>query len=255
MSKLFTPDDIKKYFYASCMLAVICLMAIIYMVATSGEASILMEGRDTGSGTIDVDVTSDNQAARMMVNNGEGADIRYTKTTDGKNEKLTASMDLDKGDGSRKTKFVITGKGDSAGSTIFVDQIGDGFSGTATTWIDYTDDGTSNFDMTFQVEGAQKSWRGKFYATDGSPRPTTEETIRGFGNMSIWRHYNVSIAPETPEDWLGFCAELNRDVHLSGEPGAVYVAPPGWTPDENGVLWRDNSTYYDVEKKRIARIE
>jgi len=251
MNHILTPEDIKKYFLASCILALVCIVSMIYMVATSGEANVLMEGRDTGSGTIDVDVSGPNQAIRMMVKDGEGADLRYTKTKTVDNERLTASMELENGDGSRMTKFVATGKGETAGSRIFIDKISGAFAGSVETWKASDEDGTASFDMTFNIEGQNKVWHANFYALDGNGKPATEESIRGFGNLTVWRHYNVTEPPKTPEDWLYFCASMNRDVHLSDEPGAVYIAPPGWMPDENGTLWRDNTTYYDLGNKTI----
>jgi len=35
-------------------------------------------------------------------------------------------------------------------------------------------------------------------------------------------HLNVSVAPITPEDWLGFCEGLNKDANI---PEGIYILP------------------------------
>lgn len=231
------------------VLAAIVAAYILFVGSSApGSANILMEGSDSGNGTIDVDVRSDSQAVRMMAHKSKNVDAKYKKTftVDGENsnERLSADMSLDGGDGSRSTKFVVTNKNKNAATNIFVDQMQGGFFGHTEAWIGFDEANGSSFDLNYDIEGENKSWHGSFFAYDESGKPIATESVRGHGNLTEWRHYNVTTLPETAEDWLWLCAGVNRDVILSDEPTAVYIAPDGYTPDKNGILWRDGAGYY-----------
>lgn len=241
---------------ASMMIAALCVAMMMFCISLSapGQAGLLMEGADRGSGTIDVEIQGEKQSARMMAQNSSGVDLNYKKTSDvGKtsSDVLDVSMDLDNGDGSRRTKFIVSGEGAGAGSNIFVDKISGAFSGSAKTWIETDEEGGKSFDMTFAFEGKNLSYHGLFYNVGQNGRPAEGERISGVGNWSIWRHYNKTTVPVTAEDWLGFCAGLNRDVILDPTvSNGVYFAPEGWYVDENGILWRikDPSLGYYMDK-------
>jgi hypothetical protein len=244
-------------FAAGLLVIALCVAMIIFCasLSTSGSANLIMEGTDRGSGTIDNDIQTKNQMARMMAQDSTGIEMIYSKTTikaeDGSiSDKLKAEMSLDKGDGSRRTKFVVTGKGDDASSNIFIDQIMGAFEGSAETWIDTADDGSKSFDMTFTFEGRNITYHGQFYNREGN-RVTDYEGIRGIGNLSVTRHYNKTSTPHTEAGWLDFCAGLNRDVILDKSTNGVYIAPEGWYADKNGILWReaDSSVGYYMDEK------
>jgi hypothetical protein len=249
--KLSPIDLFRLSFLISFVALAAVVAAYILFVGSSlpGSANIIMEGSDSGDGTLDIDVVGDSQRVRMMAHNSSGASLSYRKTSTkpddgGSSEMLTADMSLEKGDGSRQTKFVVTNKNKDAGANIFVDRMKGGFSGQAEAWISYYEDNGSSFDLNYNIEGENKSWHGTFYALDESGRPTTGETVRGTGNFTERRHYNVTNPPQTSEDFLWFCAGINRDVIISDEPNAVYIAPDGYTVDKDGILWKDDTGYY-----------
>lgn len=258
---MYSVRAFRVMFAAGLLVIALCIAMIIFCasLSTSGHANLVMEGTDRGSGTIDNDIQTKNQMARMMAKDSTGIEMTYRKTVtkaeDGStSDKLTASMSLDSGDGSRRTKFVVTGKGNDAGSNIFIDQIMGAFEGNAETWIDTAEDGSKSFDMTFGFEGKNITYHGQFYNRDGN-RVTDYESIRGIGNLSVTRHYNKTSTPHTEAGWLDFCASLNRDVILDKESNGMYLAPEGWYADKNGILWRavDPSVGYYMDEQGVMK--
>ena len=73
MDNLFSPEDIRKYFYTSCILAVVCLLTTIYLIAVSGAGNTL-DTSMVGTGTMNYRHDSEHSADIAMA---ENASIMY----------------------------------------------------------------------------------------------------------------------------------------------------------------------------------
>lgn len=242
MDRLFTAEDIRKYFYASCILATVCLLAIIYLVGTSGLGNSL-DSSLKGSGTMDIRHDNERSSDRAMA---EGAAIMYDYSrkwgVEDEAETATSSFIVSSGTGGYKTQYAVKGSG--AGHKV--DYRATKISGDASFASEITltgnEAGGENFDsvIEFDVLSGNATIRGRVY-NQTAGRPATTEELDAVGKYLLQTHLNVSTAPITPENWLGFCDSLNRLIDPAIAPG-VYIAPEGYELDDTGNLVRQNAT-------------
>lgn len=70
-----------------------------------------------------------------------------------------------------------------------------------------------------------------------SGRPATMEELAMVGQFALTHHLNISLEEITPDNWLGFCSELDRDMILDKTiKTGVYIAPAGYELDESDRL-------------------
>jgi len=73
----------------------------------------------------------------------------------------------------------------------------------------------------FDTRDGNATIQGRVYnAVKG--RPATLEELDAVGKYLLNTHLNVSLAPITPEDWLGVCESLDKDVNM---PEGIYILP------------------------------
>lgn len=239
-----------KLFMAALIGVGVLIIFFLTVTGNFGTASqLLQEAYYKGTGTIDVDILGEDQNSRMMAQNSEGVDISYTKTESPTTKLLKVNYELDKGDGSRRTKFIYQAEGASAGGNIFVDKINGSFSGSAISTITVGDDGTVSFDLVTEATGEDISFHATFYDIASNGKPTSGERLSGVGNWTIWRHINKTEIT-TSEDWLKFCIELNRDMILdSTVPDGVYIIPEGYYLNDDQQLVKVPEGYTLVDGK------
>jgi hypothetical protein len=240
--KLFTPEDIRKYFYTSCILAILCFLAAIYLVSTSGLGNSL-ESSLKGSGTMDIRHDNERSSDRAMA---EGAGIMYDYSrvwgVKDEAETATSSFIVSGGSGGYETQYAVKGSGAGhkvdyratkiSGDASFASEIG----------LTGNEAGRENFDsvIEFDVLSGNATIRGRVY-NQTAGRPATTEELDAVGKYLLQTHLNVSIAPITPENWLDFCSGLNRLIDPAIAPG-IYIAPEGYELDGTGNLVRQNTT-------------
>jgi hypothetical protein len=240
--KIFTPDEFKKYFYASLFLAIICLILAIVAIGESGQANSL-DTSLSGTGTADLRHDNDRSSDRAMA---EGAAIMYEYSrkwgVKDEPEIATSSFIVSSGSGGYKTQYAVKGSG--AGHKV--DYRATKISGDASFASEITltgnEAGGENFDsvIEFDVLSGNATIRGRVY-NQTAGRPATTEELDAVGKYLLQTHLNVSTTPITPTGWLDFCAGLNRLIDPSIAPG-VYIAPEGYELDSAGNLIRQNNT-------------
>lgn len=233
MDRLFTPDDIRKYFYTSFILAIFCLLAVIYLVGTSGLGNVLMEGSSHGSGTSDFDLQGTGQDARIAAYKSVGVEERYkfvqtrgTEYTDSTSN-LDVDVSIDQAGGTRKTMYVYKQKNSAAGEVIRINNIIGSFVAESHGMLTVSEDGALSYDLDYQFNGENLSYDAQAIIMDATTgRPATNLRVQRVGNWSIWNHLNVTTPIATPENWLGACEDMNNDIiNDSSIPDSIFVMP------------------------------
>ena len=241
MTKLFTPEDVRKYFYASCILAGLAFIAILYVVGTSGSANTL-DTSMIGTGTMNYRHDSEHSADTAMA---ENASIMYDYSRNwGRDvpvETATSQFVVTSAKGGYKTQYAVEGSGAGHKVDYRATKISGDASFATEISLSATEAGGENFDsmIWFDTRDGLATIQGRAYNnTEG--RPATIEELDAVGKYLLNTHLNVSYEPITPEDWLGFCAGLDQDVNM---PEGIYILPVN-----------DSKYNYTLEGGKIVRI-
>jgi len=223
VTKLFTPEDIRKYFYASCILAGLAFVAILYVVGTSGSANTL-ETSLVGTGSMDYRHDSDHSADVAMA---ENASIMYdysrTWGQDVAVETAKSQFVVTSGKGGHKTQYVVKGTGADHKVEYRATKISGDASFASEISLSATEAGGENFDsmIWFDTRDGESKLQGRVYSSDNG-RPATIEELNATGQWLLNTHLNVSNEPIAPENWLSFCEGLDQDVNM---PDGIYILP------------------------------
>jgi len=242
LDRLFTAEDIRKYFYASCFLAIVCLLAIIYLVGTSGLGNSL-DSSLKGSGTMDIRHDNERSADRAMA---EGAGVMYDYSrkwgVEDEAETATSSFIVSSGTGGYKTQYAVKGSGAGHKVDYRATKISGDASFASEISLTGNEAGGENFDsvIEFDVLSGNATIRGRVY-NQTAGRPATTEELDAVGKYLLQTHLNVSSTPITPENWLDFCRMLDHLIDPAIAPG-IYIAPEGYELDKTGNLVRQNAT-------------
>lgn len=268
MTAILTPDDIKKYILTSLILAAVCLLAIIYMVACGGDANYYNKLSVSGEGTI-----SGSHEGRLGdeigAKNASAIIYRYEKTTteEGTGEQ-TSELMTEGTAGTFWDRYVVRTDSAIAGSnqvTYRVSKIADSFYAKSGMNISYNAaDGAEEFESTIDIEADNASigiqiirWTGAgepvlsinettgevegFLGGASMGKPVTLAELTAIGKFVINEVVRIKEPIVKPQDWLGFCNQLDDNL-----PDGYKVAPAGmvW---RNGTSWdHANSTVYQI---------
>jgi hypothetical protein len=240
VTKLFTPEDIRKYFYASCILAGLAFVAILYVVGTSGSANTL-ETSLIGTGTMGVRHDSVHSGDVAMA---ENASIMYdysrTWGADVPTETAKSQFVVTSGKGGYKTQYAVKGSGADHKVEYTATKISGDASFASEISLSATEAGGENFDsmIWFDTRDGLANITGRVLnSIEG--RPATIEEIDPVGKYLLNTHLNVSNEPITPEGWLDFCNGLDQDVNM---PEGIYILPVN-----------DSKYNYTLEDGKIIR--
>ena len=227
MTKLFTPEDIRKYFYASCLLAGLALSAIFYIVGTGGSGNVL-DTSIVGTGTGSIRHDSEHSADLAMAENASII-YDYSRSWDDNDniEVAKSQFVVTSANGGYKTQYLV--KGSRAGHKVEyrATKIAGNASFASEISMSATEAGDESLDSMFWLDTRDglATIRGRVYNYDGR-RPATIEEIDQVGRYLLNSHLNVSKEPIVPESWLGSCEELNRDMILDPTvPDGLYILP------------------------------
>jgi hypothetical protein len=251
LDRLFTPDDIRKYFYTSFILAIFCLLAALYLVGTSGLGNVLMEGASHGSGTSDFDLQGTGQDARIAAYKSVGVEERYkfvqtrgTEYTDSTSV-LDVDVSIDQAGGTRKTMYVYKQKNGAAGEVIRINNIIGSFVAESHGMLTVSEDGALSYDLDYQFNGENLSYDAQAIIMDATTgRQATNLRVQRVGNWSVWSHLNVTTPIIAPENWLGACEDMNNDIiNDPSIPDSIFIMP------------KNDSTYnYYAVGKKVYRL-
>lgn len=225
--KLFTPDDFKRYFYASCFLAIFCLILAIIAIGESGQADLYIKT------TFDCENCSGGTYHQGRV--GESVSFKDVSSAGYHYEK---DVDDDTGTTGQTSEFTMEGgeasywnyhrtwtEEDIAGANqlkLNIGKIGGSYYGKNGMSITYNEaDGSEEFESTLTIEAENATI--KLRVTDWKTgKPVDLETLDLIGKLVLEQIVKLS---EPIEDVKGFCESLDRDEIISSEAGAIRVLP------------------------------
>jgi len=251
VTKLFTPEDIRKYFYASCILAGLAFIAILYIVGTSGSANTL-DTSLVGTGTMGIRHDSEHSADTAMA---ENASIMYdysrTWGQDIAVETAKSQFVVTSAKGGYKTQYAVKGSGADHKVEYTATKITGDASFASEITLTATEAGGESFDsmIWFDTRDGLANITGRVLnSIEG--RPATIEEIDPVGQFLLNTHLNVSNEPITPESWLEFCNGLDQDVNM---PEGIYILPVNdskynYTLVDGKIIRSLNTTPAEVEQ-------
>jgi len=223
VTKLFTPADIRKYFYASCILAGLAFVAILYVVGTSGSANTL-DTSMVGTGTMNYRHDSEHSSDIAMA---ENASIMYdysrTWGTDVLTETAKSQFVVTSAKGGYKTQYSVKGSGAGHKVDYKATKISGDASFATEISLTATEAGGQSFDsmIWFDTRDGLATIQGRVYNSENG-RPATIEELDAVGKYLLNTHLNVSNKPIVQESWLNFCEGLDQDVNM---PDGIYILP------------------------------
>ena len=223
MDKLFSPEDIRKYFYTSCILAVVCLLVTIYTVAVGGAGNTL-DTSMVGTGTMNYRHDSEHSADIAMA---ENASIMYdysrTWGPDVPMETAKSQFVVTSAKGGYKTQYAVKGSGADHKVDYKATKISGDASFASEITLTATESGGESFDsmIWFDTRDGLATIQGRVY-NNSEGRPATIEELDAVGKYLLNTHLNVSNEPITQAGWLEFCGELDQDVNM---PEGIYILP------------------------------
>ena len=221
--KLFTPDDFKKYFYASCFLAIFCLILAIIAIGQSGQANVIEE-KFSGIGQFDHSSYSKSASDRAM---SDGGAIAYEMSRNWKNESaqtFSTSFIVSGAGGGYKDQYVVKASGAGYKHTYQATKISGDFAGSGESTVSM-ETGVQSLDSLVLMDG-NATFRGRII-NGQTGRPVTEAEMDAVGEYVLRSYLNISEEIKTPEDWLGFCASFSDALPAS--VGPVKLVPENGT--------------------------
>ena len=205
MDKLFSPEDIRKYFYTSCILAVVCLLTTIYLIAVSGAGNTL-DTSMVGTGTMDYRHDSEHSSDIAMA---ENASIMYdysrTWGQDVAVETAKSQFVVTSAKGGYKTQYAVKGSGADHKVDYMATKISGDASFASEISLSATESGGESFDsmIWFDTRDGLATIQGRVY-NNSEGRPATIEELDAVGKYLLNTHLNVSYEPITQAGWLDF---------------------------------------------------
>ena len=238
MDRLFTAEDIRKYFYASCILAIVCLLAIIYLVGTSGMGNVIEQSI---SGRGDLYTRHDSQSASDLAS-VENASLVYESKREWGSpddaQTFTSSFIVSgaQASGGYRNQYVVKSSSVGYKHVYRATQISGDFAGSGEVSLTIGEDGAESLDslILMDTRSGNATFQGRIYGNEGG-KPVTAEEMDAVGKFLMRSYLNISQTTTTPEGWLDFCSGLNRLIDPAVAPG-IYVAPDGYVLDKTGNL-------------------
>lgn len=223
-----SPVNIFRFcFFLSLSLAAVYLaLFILSLGGTPGEANSL-DTSLSGTGTADLRHDTERSSDRAMA---EGAAIMYDYSrkwgVEDEAETATSSFIVSGGTGGYKTQYAVKGSGAGHKVDYRATKISGDASFASEISLSGNEAGGENFDsvIEFDTLAGNATIQGRVY-NQTAGRPATVEELDAVGKYLLQTHLNVSSTPITPDNWLGFCGELDRDMILDASTKGIYVAP------------------------------
>lgn len=221
--KNFTTNDVKKYFYASCILAALCLLLAIMLLVINVGGNTL-DTSMVGSGTMNYRHDSEHSSDIAMA---ENASIMYDYSrqwdTKGIIEKATSYFVVSGANGGYNTQYAVRGYGANHKVDYRATRISGDASFASEISLSATESGGENFDsmIWFDTRDGNATIQGRVYNNEAG-RPATIEELDAVGKYLLNTHLNVSNEPIVPENWLDFCSGLDKDINM---PEGIYILP------------------------------
>jgi len=219
-----------------------CIAALIVFagVSSTGEANII-DQKIIGSG--DIYTRHDSESASDLasaVNSTVSYEATRTWDDEESSQKFTTSFIVfgAQSSGGYRNQYVVKSSGAGYKHVYRATAITGDFSGSGEITFSVGEDGAQNLDslVIMDSRAGNATFQGRIYNVQ-TGKPITAEETDAAGRFIIESYLNVSQPIKTPEDWLGFCESLDKDVILDKtSPSGYYIIPDGYKLDDNGNL-------------------
>ncbi|MDD1761471.1 MAG: hypothetical protein LUQ59_04500 [Methanothrix sp.] len=215
------------------LLIAFCLVSgFLLVLGFMGYANTIEESV-FGKGTLDHSSYSKSASDRAMTRDAES--VAYQMKRDWENESeqtFTSSFIVSGAGGSYRDQYVVKASGAGYKHTYRATKIRGDFSGSGESSVTMQT-GTQGLDSLILMDG-NATFQGRII-NGQTGRPVAEAEMDAVGQFVIRSYLNVTEKPETPEDWLGFCAGLDDDT-----PNGLLIVPAGYRVEGGRIL--KNST-------------
>ena len=222
MGNLIEPLDLRKYFVTCVILAVVCLVAGLFAVASSGYASSLLETSIKGTGSMEVRHHGEGGADVAMAQN---ATVIYQSSIVGgagtATRTFSSSFMVFGAGGTRRDQYVVRGSGAGDKVEFRATQIAGDFVGEGEIVLTIVAD-VETFESRIVLDstGGVAAFQARVRSADPVGRPLNTEEIEAAGSFLIESYLLTEKRPETPDDWLQFCSTI-EDEFRKKVPGAI----------------------------------
>ncbi|MBT0160598.1 hypothetical protein G4O51_11520 [Candidatus Bathyarchaeota archaeon A05DMB-2] len=199
-----TVVDFRKYKYLSILLALLCAVSALLATANLLETDVT----GTGKSYIQHDFVQSGDIASTK--NGSIV-YKYSAEWD-TNVRNTKSVFVVQGArGTYEDQYVVWGS--AAGEVVEyrITKLFGEFQGSQDTKIVVVPGEDEQFVNLILVRG-NASYEGRVRAFDKKGHPLDQETLFAIGDYALRNYINISKPIEKPEDWLGFCDEIERGL-------------------------------------------
>lgn len=223
--ELYSKNAYRLVFYGCMVMAAFCLACAILTIGLSdwGQANI-QEFHIKGNGTIDSRYFTETGSGKALAKDTYLDYSSSHKWGDG-TDTIISSFIVDSGSGDYFTQYAVQG----AYSQGKVDYSATKISGPGTfesvVTLSANEAGGENFDsqINFDTLDGSAVIRGRVYNSSAG-RPATTEELDAVGAFVFSHHLNVSTT-FTPDNWLGSCADLDKDMILNPATKGIWIAP------------------------------
>jgi hypothetical protein len=254
LSEFFTVMDLKKYFWASLFLAIICLAGAVLAVMSSGDASML---RTDVRGFGDIDIREQVfEGAPRVAAMGSGASILYASAVEWgeivvfrNSFEIFGAPAITKKWLGHRNQYVIQGTGGGNAMEYRATAVEGDFVGEADLILrgeGYPDKDGNILEARIKLDSSQgKSVLDLMVINRTTGKPATAFELKGVGNFTFQQYLLLNISQREALTEEDFCESLDRI--LPRDFSGVYIAPHGkkLTPDAD--LVADDATVEPVE--------
>ena len=224
--------DKKQVFLLMVAACVIAGGLMVIVLGMFGCANVIEE-TVFGSGTMDHSSYSEHASDRAMTKDAESVAYKMArKWEDAGNQTFSTSFLVSGAGGSYQDQYIVKASGAGYKHTYQATKITGDFSGSGESTVT-VDTGTESLDSLVLMDG-NATFRGRVI-NGQTGKPANEAELEAVGKFVIRSYLNITEKPETPEDWLGFCAGLDDDT-----PNGLLIVPAGYRVEGGRIL--KNST-------------
>ncbi len=228
MRILEEPVNFRRYFHIAIIIAAllicsfICLLGAILIMGGYVDANTIEEYIN-GQGSMDHASYSKSASDRAMA---EGATVSLQMKRDwrGSDQKFSSQFLVSGAKGGYKNQYVVKASGAGYKHTYQATKITGDFSGSGESSVIVLETGTDSIDSLILMDG-NATFRGRVI-NGQTGEPVNEAEMEAVGEFVIRSYLNITEEIETPDDWLGFCGPVDKDLILSGDANdGIYIIP------------------------------
>lgn len=229
---VFTSRGYWKYFWVSVGMALMC--AILAGMAFWGSATNVLEQTVTGDGSMysrhDWKESSDLASA---VNSSVYYD--YDRTWGWDNDSIEVNSEFNvfgaQDEGGFRNQYRVQTSGAGYKTTYQATQLTGEFQGKMVLNLETTAAKSEDLapgeemvsEITMDTTYGNGTIQGRVRTADELGRPVTREELDAVGKFMVRSYLELSKPPETYDDWLSFCASVDKEINAT-YPG-VYIEP------------------------------